>query len=133
MSTPEPISAETNTTSELLHISKAILHAICSHDEEALSSYLAADFVLMSGASRQDRASFLEGVGAADFTTLDAGFEAIEVECWGDTAVVAGVQCVEVKHGPGSIVSRVGFTDVFVQEQGRWLLRVVVSTELEAS
>lgn len=117
----------------MLRISKAILHAICSHDAETLSSYLTSDFVLLGGASRQNRASFLEGVGAANFKALRADFEAIDVEFWDTTAVVAGVQRVEIEHGLELLVSRARFTDVFVYERGRWLLRVAVSIELEES
>jgi hypothetical protein len=129
----EPISADKSIRSELLRIGEAILHAICSHDAKVLSSYLADDFVLLSGASRQDRTSFLEGVGAADFKALHADFEAIEVELWGTTAVVAGVQRIELEHGLESLVSRAAFTDLFVYEMGHWLLRVAVSVELEES
>ncbi|MEM8996154.1 MAG: nuclear transport factor 2 family protein [Acidobacteriota bacterium] len=130
MQAPDSSPAAAETTEDLLRISDAILQAICAHDAEALAPHLTSDFALLSGAARQDRASFLEGVGAADFTAREAGFESIQVELMGETAVVGGVQCVEVEQGPEVLESRAAFTDVFVREGGRWRLRVAVSVEL---
>ena len=118
---------------ELLRISDEILQAICSHDAETLSSYLTDDFILISGDSRQDRASFLEAIGTADFKARHAAFEAIQQELLGTTAIVAGVQRVEVEVGSEIVESRASFTDVFVRDGDRWLLRVAVSVELDAS
>ncbi|MEO1083243.1 MAG: nuclear transport factor 2 family protein [Acidobacteriota bacterium] len=132
MENSDRTSAETSATDELLRISDAILQAICAHDGETLARYLTSDFILMSGAARQDRESFLEGVGAADFTARDAGFEAIQVELMGETAIVGGIQRVEVEQGPDVIESRAAFTDVFILDGDRWLLRVAVSVELNA-
>ncbi|MEM1178409.1 MAG: nuclear transport factor 2 family protein [Acidobacteriota bacterium] len=108
--------ADTKTIDELLRISDAILQAICSQDAETLSLYLTDDFVLLSGDVRQGREAFLEGVGAAQFTALEAAFESIQVEPLGTTAVVAGVQRVDVEQGSEVLMSRASFTDVFVRD-----------------
>ncbi|HYG65089.1 MAG TPA: nuclear transport factor 2 family protein [Thermoanaerobaculia bacterium] len=114
----------------LLDASNLILRAICSHDAAALSEHLAPDFWLLGSGARQDRDGFLEAVRTGDFLTLGASFETIDVEVLGDTAVVAGVQRVEVQVGSERAVSRSVFTDVFVLQGGLWLLRVVRSLEL---
>lgn len=66
----------------------------------------------------------------ATFETVSATFESIEVEVLGESGVVAGVQRVEVLLDGVQAVSRAAFTDVFVYQEGRWLLRVASSAEL---
>lgn len=120
----------TEVVAELLRVSEDVLQAIAAHDAHSLSHHLAADFVLLSGPSRVDRHSFLEGVRNATFETVSATFDSIEVEVLGESGVVAGVQRVEVLLDGVQAVSRAAFTDVFVYQEGRWLLRVASSAEL---
>ena len=116
---------------ELLDASDLILRAICAHDAAALSELMTADFVLLGSGARHGRGEFLEAVRTGELVSLGAAFETIDVEVLGDTAVVAGVQRVEVQAGSDDrVVSRSVFTDVFVQQGGRWLLRVAHSLEL---
>ena len=115
----------------LLRLSADILHAICTHDGPRLATYLSADFTLLGSGQRQNRDSFLESVISANFHVLDRLFEVIEVELFGDTAVVSGIQRVTVQgDGEQSIVSRAAFTDVFVYQDRTWLIRVACSHEL---
>ena len=115
----------------LLRLSADILHAICTHDGPKLATYLSADFVLLGSGERQNRDTFLESVSNADFHVFDRLFEIIDVELFGNTAVVSGIQRVTVRgDGEMSIVSRAAFTDVFVNQDTNWLLRVACSHEL---
>ena len=115
----------------LLRLSADILHAICTHDGPRLATYLSADFTLLGSGQRQNRDSFLESVISANFHVLDRLFEVIEVELFGDTAVVSGIQRVTVQgEGQQSVVSRAAFTDVFVYHDMNWLVRVACSHEL---
>lgn len=115
---------------ELLRVCEAVLQAIAAHDADSVGRHLAVDFVLLSGPSRVDRDSFLEGVREASFETVSATFESVEIEILGEYAVVAGVQRVEVLLDGVRAVSRAAFTDVFVYQTGRWLLRVASSAEI---
>ena len=115
----------------LLRLSADVLHAICTHDGPLLATYLSTEFAILSSGQRQNRDSFLESVISADFHALDRIFEIIEVELIGNTAVVSGIQRVNVQgDGEMSIVSRAAFTDVFVYQDTNWLLRFACSHEL---
>ena len=117
--------------SEILSLSDTILQAICAHDRQALEPILSESFVLLGNTQRTDRRAFLEAVCSGDFVAIDASFETIDIEVLGTTAVAAGIQRVEVELPDCSrAVSRSFFTDIFVGEQGRWLLRMAHSVEL---
>lgn len=116
---------------ELLGLSRVILEAICRQDAGALEPLLAPDFAFVGDSGRLDRRRFLDGVGASDFVAVASGFESIEIEVLGTSAVAAGVQRVEVELPDGTrAVSRQCFTDLFVKESGDWRVRFVHSVEL---
>jgi ketosteroid isomerase-like protein len=118
--------------SAVVTLSHAILEAIVRHDSTALATYLSRDFLLMGAEGRHDRAAFLEGVGSATFEARSFGFEWIDVQILGATAVAAGVQRVDVVSGGRDVTSRSAFTDVFVRESGGWRLGAAHSVDLPA-
>ncbi len=116
---------------EILSLSDSVLRAICSHDQQALEPILSPDFVVVANSQRTDRRAFLEVVASGDFVAIDAGFESINIEVLGAIAVAAGIQRVNVELPDGShAVSRCFFTDIFVDESGRWLLRMAHSVDV---
>lgn len=116
---------------EILRISAAILDAICAHDDRALDAYLSPDFVMIGESSRTARDAFLAAVRDGGFAVRSSGFESIDVEVFEHAAVAAGVQRVEVDLPDGTrAVSRGVFTDVFVRDGARWLVRVAHSLDL---
>jgi ketosteroid isomerase-like protein len=116
----------------IVALSHAILEAIVRHDSTALAAYLSLDFVLMGAGGRLDRAAFLESVGDATFEAKSFGFEWIDVQLLGATAVAAGIQCVDVVDGGRDVISRGAFTDVFVREAGGWRLAAAHAVDLPA-
>lgn len=121
-----------STKDTLLRLSADVLHAICTHDGLRLATFLSADFALLGAGQRQNRDSFIEFAVNADFHALDWEFEMIDIEVFGNTAVVSGIQRVTVQgDDEKSIVSRAAFTDVFIYQDKNWLVRVACSHELE--
>jgi len=117
---------------ELTDISHAILAAIRHRDRAALDAALHRDFVQINEAGvRTARAAFIDGVIDADFDILDLTFDSLAVDVFGDAGVAAGVQRGRVWLATGDeATARTAFTDVFVKEGGRWLLRVATSADL---
>ena len=113
-------------------LSHAILEAIVRHDSATLAAYLTPGFVLMGADGRHDRAAFLAGVAGGTFEARSFGFEWIDVEMLGATAVAAGIQRVDVVAGGREAISRSAFTDVFVREAGGWRLAAAHAVDLPA-
>lgn len=117
--------------SEVLSLSNIVLRAICSHDRQALEAILSPDFYMLGDSQRTPRFGFLDAVASGSFVAINAGFESIDIEVFGTVAVAAGIQRVEVELPNGTrALSRGIFTDVFVNQSGRWLLRMAHSVDL---
>jgi hypothetical protein len=116
----------------LLALSESVLQAIARHDTATLAACLSRRFVLLAPSGRQDRATFLAGVGGATFEARSFGFDWIDVQIVDGAAVVAGVQRVNLVVDGKEVTSRAAFTDLFVIEDGGWRLAVAHSTDLTA-
>ena len=126
------MNAETDDRAALLAISASVLQAIVRHDTVTLATYLSRRFVLLAPSGRQDRDAFLAAVGGATFEARSFGFDWIDVQVFDTTAVVAGVQRVEVVVDGKELTSLGAFTDLFVIEDGDWRLAAAHSVDLEA-
>ena len=116
----------------LLALSHTILEAIVRHDAATLTHCLSEDFVLLAGDGRQERAAFLEHVRSATFDARSFGFDWIDLHVVENTAVVAGVQRVEVVLDGQDVTSLGAFTDVFVRDWAGWRLAAAHSVDLMA-
>ncbi len=117
---------------ELTRISELLAAAIRDRDRRALDAVLHADFVQISEAGvRTGRDAFLAAVMSGDFLIKEISFDFLSVDVFGDAAVACGVQraAVQLANGEG-VIGRTAFTDVFVKNAGRWLLRVATSADL---
>ena len=117
---------------ELLALSHTVLEAIVRHDAATVAQCLSEDFVLLTREGRQSREAFLDAVRRASFEARSFGFDWIDAQAFGTTAVVAGVQRVNVTLDGQAATSRSAFTDVFIREGGGWRLAAAHSTELAA-
>jgi hypothetical protein len=116
----------------LLAVSASVLQAIARHDTATLAACLSRRFILLAPSGRQDRDAFLAGVGGATFEARSFGFDWIDVQIFDTTAVVAGVQRVEVVVGGREVTSRAAFTDVFLIADGGWRLAAAHAIDLGA-
>jgi len=117
---------------ELIDLSHQVLAAIRHRDRAVLDGVLHREFVQINEAGvRTQRAAFIEAAIDADFDILDLTFDSLTIDVFGDVGVAAGVQRGRVWLATGDeATGRTAFTDVFVKENGRWLLRLATSADL---
>lgn len=117
---------------EVLAIEREIMAAIRSKDAAALEPMLADDFCYRTHfGAETDKAGFLQSVTSTPFEILSLHGEELNVNIYGDTAVLTGVQIAEARPPEGEKEeSVVAFTDVFVRRDGRWLMVLAYGVEL---
>lgn len=116
----------------ILQVEEGIFTAVKNQDTGVLEPILTDNFVYRSPGNPE--------VGKADFLKLVASFpdkivsiwgEEMKVNVYGDTAVLTGLQFAKSKSGEGKEeASAVMFTDVFVKQQGKWMLSLAHSVDL---
>ncbi|HEV7747426.1 MAG TPA: nuclear transport factor 2 family protein [Pyrinomonadaceae bacterium] len=117
---------------EVLAIEREIMAAIRLKDAAVLQPMLAGDFCYRTHfGAETDKAGFLQSVTSSPFEILSLHGEELNVNIYGDTAVLTGVQIAEARPPEGEKEeSVVAFTDVFVRRDGRWLLVLAYGVEL---
>ena len=105
--------------------------AIMRKDRNALSRILADDFVFRnSEGAGLTKPEFLELIGGFPAKILSLGGDQLNVDVYGETAVLTGIQRATTDGGGAEETSAVAFTDVFVKREGRWLMVLAYSVEL---
>jgi ketosteroid isomerase-like protein len=127
----EPTNEEA-ADEEVLAIERQIMAAIRQKDTAALEPLLAEDFCYRTHfGAETDKAGFLQSVTSTPFEILSLHGEELNVNIYGDTAVLTGVQIAEARPPEGEKEeSVVAFTDVFVRRDGRWLMVLAYGVEL---
>ena len=122
----------TDDRTQLLTVSDEILEALRAKDDAAVGACLAADFVHRTEkGALTARAEFLSAVAGAPFVIERLGFETIEADIFGATALVSGVQSGRVRLDDGQVVdTRTAFTDLFVRTSAGWRLQAATSVDL---
>lgn len=126
------MSVTETETRELIDISHRLLAAIRGRDPNTLDRVLHGEFVQINDAGvRAKRDSFITAVVTSAYEIRALSFDVLSVDVFGDTAVVCGVQRAVVTLQSGEeVTGRSAFTDVFVKNLNRWLLRVAMSADL---
>ncbi len=125
-----------NNTNEMeaaiLEIESDIMAAIKSKDTAALGPMLADEFIYRTHfGAEADKAAFLESIAQFPVEILSLRAEELKVNVYGETAVLTGVQVAEARPPEGETEeSAVAFTDVFVRQDGRWLMVLAYGVEL---
>ena len=105
--------------------------AIMKKDRSALSRILADDFVFRNPeGARLTKAEFVELIGGFPVKILAVRGDKLNVDLYGDTAVLTGIQRATTESGGVEETSAVAFTDVFVKRAGRWSMVLAYSVEL---
>jgi ketosteroid isomerase-like protein len=117
---------------EVLAVERDIMAAIRNKDAVALEPMLADDFCYRTHfGAETDKAGFLQSIVSSPFEILSLHGEELNVNVYGDTAVLTGVQIAEARPPEGEKEeSVVAFTDVFVRRDGRWLMVLAFGVEL---
>lgn len=116
----------------ILEIESDIMAAIKSKDTAALGPMLADEFIYRTHfGAEADKAAFLESIAQFPVEILSLRAEELKVNVYGETAVLTGVQVAEARPPEGETEeSAVAFTDVFVRQDGRWLMVLAYGVEL---
>ena len=120
---------------EVLAIEREIMAAIRQKDAATLEPMLADDFCYRTHfGAETDKAGFLQSIVSSPFEILSLHGEELNVNVYGDTAVLTGVQIAEARPPEGEKEeSVVAFTDVFVKRDGRWLMVLAFGVELPSA
>jgi ketosteroid isomerase-like protein len=111
------------TRQEILLLEEEIFGAVKGRDASVLERVLADDFVYRSPGRQVSRDDFLKLCGAFPFEISSVRGEELKVNVYGDLAVVTGLQIAKTKGDDGKEEqSVVAFTDVFVKQNGKWML-----------
>ena len=121
-----------NAAEALLQIERDIMAAIKGKDTAALETMLADEFTYRTHfGAEADKAEFLKSIASFPMKILSLRGEELNVDIYGETGVITGVQIAEARPPEGEAEeSAVAFTDVFVRRDGRWLMVLAYGVEL---
>ena len=111
------------------------MNAIKNKDAMALAPMVADDFVYRTHfGAEADKAAFLNSIASIPLEIIAMRGEELNVNVYGDTAILTGVQVAEAKPPEGEPEEgAVAFTDVFVRRDGRWSMVLAYAVELPSS
>jgi hypothetical protein len=123
---------ESDGVAELLRLSHEIMEAIRARNRQTLDDVLLPDFAQVDErGNRQGKEAFISAVEASEFQVEQLRFETLSIDQFDRVGVVCGVQWAQVTLPGGERVEgRTAFTDVFVQGDAGWKLRLATSAEL---
>jgi len=114
-----------NTTSDeggrVLALETAWGHAIELKDTKALDQMLASSFVAVEiDGTLSNKAEFLAGIRAPEYQPSQAVNEQINVQVYGNAAVVAGIFRVKGTEKGKAYVHRERFVDTWIKQNQAW-------------
>lgn len=120
---------------EIIQLENEIFEAIKNKDAKKLESIITKDFVYRTHDGKEsNKTAFLENIKSFQLKILSVKGEHLNAEVFGDVAVLTGVQRAKVEMEDGTIVEGLGaFTDVFVRQNKRWLLKSAFHVELPST
>lgn len=117
-------SGQGNTSDEggrVLALETAWGHAIELKDTKALDMLLASTFVGVEiDGSMSNKSEFLAGIKAPDYQPSQAVNEQVNVQVYGNAAVVVGIFRVKGMEKGKSYVHRERFTDTWIKQNNTW-------------
>jgi ketosteroid isomerase-like protein len=118
--------------SKVLAIEREIMAAIRNKDAAALEPMLGEDFCYRTHfGAEADKEGFLKSITTTPFEIISLHGEELNVDIYGDTAILTGVQIAEARPPEGEKEqSVVAFTDVFVRRSGGWVMVLAYGVEL---
>jgi len=104
---------------ELITLSSELVTAVKEHDRDRLEQLLAAEFTLNGAAGELDREALLEAA-SGPYEIDDFGYEEIDAEIYGDTAVLVSRYHQTARLDGRDISHSMHVTDIWVRRDGRW-------------
>lgn len=129
-----PYKIPSNDEQAILEIEKETFAAIKNKDAEALRRILADEFVYRSpNGPDTHKAEFIRVATTLPVKLLSVWGENLQVNIYGETAVLTGVQHAQVQTDDGKeVISSVAFTDIFVKRFNNWTMTLAYGVELGA-
>jgi imidazolonepropionase-like amidohydrolase/ketosteroid isomerase-like protein len=120
-------SGDTPTARELRDLVLKWDEANVKGDVAALDSLLADEFTFVGG---PNKAQYLESIKSrsSDLTVESAVSTDIEVQIYGDTAIVVGLDTIKGVNRGQAYVNKYLYMDVWIKRSGRWQCVKVLST-----
>jgi ketosteroid isomerase-like protein len=106
-------------TDELVALSRELVRAVQQHDTRRLELLLADEFTLDGAAGNLRRAELVEAA-AGDYRIDDFEYEEIDVEHFGNMAVVVSRYRQTGRLGDRDASGQLRITDVWIRRDGRW-------------
>jgi ketosteroid isomerase-like protein len=107
---------------EVLRAGKELSQAIVKNDVDAVGRFLAEDWIVIDpDGGIVDKARFLEVIKSGVLTHEMMESSDSRVRIYGNTAVVTALTTTKGSYSGQSFATTERATDVFVQENGRWL------------
>ena len=108
------------------------MEAIRTRNRQTLDDVLLPDFAQVDErGNRQEKEAFITAVESSEFRVEQLRFETLSIDQFDRVGVVCGVQWAQVTLPGGERVEgRTAFTDVFVQGDAGWKLRLATSAAL---
>lgn len=104
---------------ELVDLSQEWMRAVQEHDRERLDGILAREFSVVGAIGDLGREEWLERV-AGPYAIEDFTYEEIDVEVYGDTAVLTSRYRQTARLDGRDLSGSYLVTDVWVRRDGRW-------------
>jgi ketosteroid isomerase-like protein len=118
----------------ILALEEEIFGAIKSRDASVLERVLTDDFVYRSRGQEVGRDDFLKLCATFPYEIVSIRGEGLKVNVYENLAVVTGLQIAKSKGDDGKEeTSEVAFTDVFVRQDGKWVLSLAHAVDLPHS
>ena len=124
----------TEAQQAILILEEEIFTAVKNRDTDALERVLSDDFVYRSPGRQVARDDFLKLCAAFPYEIISIQGEDVSVNVYGNIAVVTGLQISKTAGGEGEEEkSAVAFTDVFVKQEGKWMLSLAHAVDLAST
>lgn len=104
--------------------------AVVRRDSTTFERLLADGFVYTENDRMEGRGDVIHDVVAGGDTVRAAHNQAMQVHCFGTTAVVTGWLVLEGRSASGAFLRKYRFTDTWVRQAGRW--RIVAAQDFVA-
>lgn len=123
-----------NDEQAILDIEKETFAAIKNKDAAALERILDDGFVYRSpNGPDTNKAEFVRIATTLPVKILSVWGENLQVNIYGETAVLTGVQHAQVQTDDGKeAISSVAFTDIFIKRLSNWTMALAYGVELGA-
>ena len=118
---------------EVLAAQRQFWAALQNKDRDAFERLLSDDFISRSpGQPNQDRVTFIGTLTSFPAQVRSIGSDNLEVQVWDSFAVITGVQSAQLEFAGGKTRgNRIAITNVFHQQDGRWILKFSHAVSLD--